>query len=267
MQKIIRYIVIGLIAGITFLVTIVAIFVAVFDANAYKQDLTELVREATGRELQFHGDVDLTIFPVLGMKLGAMSFSNAEGFGALAMIKVKEASISVDLASLISFAPEIVKLVLRDLEINLIRNRAGVNNWDDLVRKPAPGTAAETAPSASTTAAPNESDFEIKGAFGGLDLQNIKLLWLDQQAGTEFRITDLDISTGRIAPNEAFPMTMHLDASAGGELDIVFDIKANVEYLIAQQQLTLDSMALAASTLGWAPPQMVGVSIPSSRSH
>jgi AsmA protein len=245
MQKIIRYIVIGLIAGITFLVTIVAIFVAVFDANAYKQDLTELVREASGRELQFHGDVDLTIFPVLGMKLGAMSFSNAEGFGALAMIKVKEASISVDLASLISFAPEIDKLVLRDLEINLIRNKAGVNNWDDLVPKPAPGTTAETATSTSTTAAPSESDFEIKGAFGGLDLQNIKLLWLDEQAGTEFRVTDLDISTGRIAPNEAFPMTMHLDASAGGELDIVFDIKANVEYLIAQQQLTLDNMALA----------------------
>jgi AsmA protein len=248
MQKIIRYFVIGLIAGITFLVAIVAIFVAVFDANAYKQDLTELVREASGRELQFHGDVELTIFPVLGMKLGAMSFSNAEGFGALPMIKVKQASISVDLASLISFAPEIDKLVLRDLEINLIRNRAGVNNWDDLVHKPAPGAAAETATaatSASTTAAPGESDFEIKGAFGGLDLQNIKLLWLDEQAGTEFRITDLDISTGRIAPNEAFPMTMHLDASAGGELDIVFDIKANVEYLIAQQQLTLDSMALA----------------------
>ena len=80
---------------------IVAIFMAVFDPNAYKQDLTELVREQTGRELQFHGDVDLTVFPALGMKLGAMSFSNAEGFGALPMVKVSEASISVDLASLV----------------------------------------------------------------------------------------------------------------------------------------------------------------------
>jgi AsmA protein len=251
MQKIIRYLVIGLVAGIAFLIAAVAIFVAVFDANAYKQDLTELVREATGRELQFHGDVDLTIYPALGMKLGAMSFSNAAGFGALPMIKVKEVSISVDLASLITLTPEIDKLVLRDLEINLIRNRAGVNNWDDLVSKSVPGTgtgtstATATATTDSTTAQPSKSDFEIKAAFGGLDLQNIKLLWLDQQAGTEFRITDLDISTGRIVPNEAFPMTLHLDASASGELDIVFDIKANVEYLIEQQRLTLDSMALA----------------------
>jgi len=251
MQKIIRYLVIGVVAAIAFLIAIVTIFVAVFDANAYKQELTELVREASGRELQFHGDVDLTIFPALGMKLGAMSFSNAEGFGALPMIKVREASISVDLASLISFAPEIDKLVLRDLEINLIKNKAGVNNWDDLVSKSAQAKpkqatdAGTTTATDSTTATPSKSDFEIKAAFGGLDLQNIKLLWLDEQAGTEFRITDLDISTGRIVPNETFPMTLHLDASAGGELDIVFDIKADVEYLIEQQQLTLDNMALA----------------------
>jgi AsmA protein len=247
MQKIIRYLVIGLVAGIAFLIAAVAIFVAVFDANAYKQDLTDLVREATGRELQFHGDVDLTIYPALGMKLGAMSFSNAPGFGALPMIKVKEASISVDLASLITLTPEIDKLVLRDLEINLIRNRAGVNNWDDLVSKPVPGTGTGTSTATatdSTTATPSESEIEIKAAFGGLDLQNIKLLWLDQQAGTEFRITDLDISTGRMVANEAFPMTLHLDASASGELDIVFDIEANVEYLIEQQRLTLDNMAL-----------------------
>jgi uncharacterized protein involved in outer membrane biogenesis len=61
MKKIIRYLVIGLGAAIAFLIAIVAIFLAVFDANAYKEDMTELVREATGRELQFHGDVDLTI--------------------------------------------------------------------------------------------------------------------------------------------------------------------------------------------------------------
>ncbi|MBT8435642.1 MAG: AsmA family protein, partial [Gammaproteobacteria bacterium] len=240
MKKIIRYLIIGVVAAVAFLVAMVAIFVTVFDPNAYKQDLTELVREQTGRELQFHGDVDLTVFPALGMKLGAMSFSNAEGFGALPMVKVKEASISVDLASLVAFAPEIDKLVLRDLELNLIRNKAGVTNWDDLVAQPVPDSDTGGADEPSE----GESEFEIKGAFGGLDLENMKLLWQDQQAGSEFRIVDLDISTGRIEPNQAFPMTLHLDANASGDLDIIFDIEANVEYLIEQQQLALRDMAL-----------------------
>ena len=104
MKKIFKFLFIGVVAAIAFLVAVVAIFVAVFDANAYKDDLSELVREQTGRDLQFHGDVGLTIYPALGMKLGAMSFSNAAGFGAQPMIKVTEASISVDLASLVALA-------------------------------------------------------------------------------------------------------------------------------------------------------------------
>ena len=244
MKTIIRYLVIGVVAAIFFLVAAVAIFVAVFDANAYKQDLSDLVREQTGRELQFHGDVDLTIYPALGMKLGAMSLSNAEGFGALPMIKVSQVSISVDVASLITLAPQIDKLVMRDLEINLVTNKVGATNWDDLLRPGAPTTGAATsaAPPAETE---DGMDFELRGAFAGLDLENIKLLWLDEQAGSRFEIIDLDISTGRIEPNQPFELTLHLDASASGDLDIVFDLKSQVGYLIEQQQLTLSDMTLA----------------------
>ena len=242
MKKIIRYLLSIIVVAIVFLVASVAIFIAVFDANAYKQDLSDLVREQTGRELEFHGDVSLTIYPALGMKLGAMSFSNAAGFGARPMIKVGEASISVDMASLITLTPEIDQLVLRDLDMNLVRNKAGVNNWDDLLPK-----ADQSAAGTSTGAAPEavaDGGMEIRGAFGGLDLQNIKLSWQDDQAGTMYEITDLDIGTGRIAPNEAFPMTLHLDARGSGDLNITFDLKSDIEYLIEQQQLTLSNLAL-----------------------
>jgi len=241
-----RYLVLGLVAGIAFLVAAVAIFAALFDANAYKQDLSDLVREHTGRELRFQGDVDLTIYPALGMKLGALSFSNAEGFGELPMIRVGEASISVDVASLFRFAPEIDKLLLRDLEINLIRNKVGVNNWDDLLQGPAGGSGADAAGGADSgsKAAQEDGDFELRGAFGGLDLQNVRLLWLDEQAGKKFEVTDLDVSTGRIVPDQAFPMTLHVDASADDVL-ISLDFAADVEYLIGKQRLTLSRMQLA----------------------
>ena len=252
MKTIIRYLVIGVIAAIAFLVAIVVIFTAVFDANEYKQDLSDLVREKTGRELQFHGDVSLTVFPALGMKLGAMSFSNPPSFGALPMIKVKEASISVDLGSLITLSPEIEKLVLRDLEVNLITNKVGVTNWDDLTG-PSAGegesvsdtTASSSSEANDTGAAESESTIPIEGAFGGLDLQNIKLLWLDEQAGQEFRINDLDISTGRIVPNKSFSIAIHLDASGSGDVKVMLDFKSDIEFLIEQQQLTLENMTLA----------------------
>jgi AsmA protein len=258
MKKLLRFLFIGLGAIILLLVATVGIFAALFDANAYKDDLSSLVREQTGRELRFEGDVSLTFFPALGMKLGAMTFANAPGFGELPMLRIREASISVDVASLLRFSPEIDKLVLRDPEINLIRNKVGVNNWDDLLpRKSAsdkPSSGAKPSGGAKTTTAgdtpPASGDFELKGAFAGLDIENLKLLWLDEQAGERYQVTDLDISTGRIAPNESFPLTLHVDANTDAEGDVSIDLDTNVEYLIEQQRLSLNDIELALNEFG-----------------
>ncbi len=249
MKKLIRYVLIGLAVIVVLPIVALGIFVAVFDANAYKQDMSSLVLEHTGRELQFQGDVSLTIYPALGMKLGGLSFANAAGFGVSPMVRIGEASVSVDLLSLLSFAPEIDKLILRDLEINLTRNKAGVNNWDDLVAKPATTPAAtdsssSTSSTKSSAATSPTGEFELRGAFAGLEIDNLKLLWLDEQAGERYQVTDLDISTGRIVANQSFPLTMHLDANASGDLDVVFDLQSDVEYLIDQQRLTLNDMIL-----------------------
>ncbi len=243
MKKIIRLLVIGIFATIVFLVAIVAIFAATFDANAYKQDLADLVREQTGRDLQFYGDVDLTFYPALGMRLGALSLSNAQGFGAQPMIKVSEVSVSVDLASLVAFSPEIERLVLRDLEVDLQRNAAGVTNWDDLLLPADSGEGVGTDSSSGDSAAADSGEFELRGAFGGLDLQNIQLSWRDQQAGTEYRITDLDLSTGRIEPNQPFPLNLQVVVS--GDVDVTVKLEALVEYLFAEQRLTLSDLQLA----------------------
>ena len=244
MKKILRYVFLGLLAGIVFLVATVAIFAAFFDANAYKQDLSDLVREQTGRELRFDGDVEMTIYPALGVRLGAMQFANAEGFGELPMIRVGEASVSVDVVSLLRLAPEIDKLVLRDLEINLIRNKVGVNNWDDLLPAPTDEPAAASGSGGQPGADGKSGDFAIEGAFGGLELENVRLLWLDEQAGTRQEITDLDATTGRIVPNGVFPVTLSVAANAGEDVLISLDFSSDVEYLIAQQRLTLRNIRL-----------------------
>ncbi len=200
---------------IVFVAAVTGVFVATFDANAYKQDLQELVREHTGRDLQFFGDVSLTVYPALGMKLGALSFSNAKGFGAQPMVKVNHVSISVDVASLLTFKPEVAQLVLRDLEVNLQKNSSGVSNWDDLIKSETstPGTDA------SPTTAGDDEPMEISGAFGGLNIENAALLWKDAQAGVEYRISDLDLVTGRITPGAPFSIKMGVVVQAEKEAD------------------------------------------------
>ena len=249
MKKIFRLIGLTLVVAIAFLAVAIGAFVALFDPNAYKDDLSSLVRDATGRDLQFHGDVELTIYPALGMKLGSMSLSNAPGFGAQPMVKVAAASVSVDVKSLLAMAPEIEKLVLRDLEVNLVRNQAGVTNWDDLVKPAADDASGQQAGGGQGAAqGAGGGDLQIQGAFGGLDLQNIRVSWLDEQAGQRYEITDLDLGTGRIVPNQPFPLTLHLVVQ--GDVDVTVDLKSNIEYLIEQQQLTLDGIDLALNRFG-----------------
>ena len=88
LKKIFKFFAYLVLVLVVFVISITAVFVATFDANEYKQDLRDLVRQQTGRDLQFFGDIGLTIYPALGMKLGALSLSNAKGFGSEPMVKV-----------------------------------------------------------------------------------------------------------------------------------------------------------------------------------
>ncbi len=243
--KILAYIIV---ISVLFIVAATGIFVATFDANQYKQDLSDLVREQTGRELEFFGDVSLTIYPALGMQLGAMSFSNAPGFGAQSMIKVNKASISVDVASLITFSPQVDQLLLQDLEINLQKNKTGKTNWDDLIKS---DTKAATTTESSSTAAKAEGEtIEIKGAFGGINMQNAQLLWKDDQAGVEYRINNLDFTTGRITAEAPFDLQLQMEVQTADGIAADIDMNGRIQYLINDAVLNINDFNLEVAAKG-----------------
>ena len=248
-KKILKILLYTILVLLLFIASATAIFVATFDANLYKQDLSDLVRQQTGRELQFFGDVSLTVYPALGMQLGAMSFSNAPGFGAQSMIKVNKVAISVDVASLITFSPEVDQLLLQDLEINLQKNKAGKTNWDDLIK--ADAKAASTTTESDTATASSESGkVEIKGTFGGINMQNARLLWKDDQAGVEYRINDLDFSTGRITPDAPFDLQLQMAMQTSDGIEVNFDLGGQIQYLINESLLNIDDFELEIEAQG-----------------
>jgi AsmA protein len=248
-KKILKIVFYILLITVLFVAGASGIFIATFDANSYKQDLTDLVREQTGRELEFFGDVSLTVYPALGMQLGAMSFSNAAGFGAQSMIKVNKVSISVDVASLITFSPEVDQLLLQDLEINLQKNKAGKTNWDDLIKQDT--KAATTVSESGTETSDSESGpIEFKGAFGGINMKNARLLWKDDQAGVEYRINDLDFTTGRITLDAPFDLNLQMALQTSDGVDVKFDLAGQIQYLINESVLNINNFELEVAAQG-----------------
>ena len=254
MKSILKIIVSILVVAVLFVVVITGIFLAFFDANEYKQEVSDLVREQTGRELQFYGDVSLTIYPVLGMELGGMSFSNAPGFGAADMIKVNKASISVDVASLFAFNPQVNQLILDDLEINLQKNAAGVTNWDDLLAAADSAATESQDPAASSAPTSGSSPTEIKGSFGGLVMNNARLLWQDAQTGVEYRIDDLDITTGPITADKPFALQIHMALQSKNEINAIVDLGGEIQYLVKSSQVKISDLKLQVVAQGSALP-------------
>jgi AsmA protein len=225
------------------------IFIATFDANAYKQELADLVRQKTGRELRFDGDVGLTLYPALGMSLGRLSFANAPGFGERPMLAVEQASVSVDLLSLFRLQPQIAELALDGLKLDLARNARGKTNWDDLVAA-SPGAAEQ--PGASEASARQRGDLQLAGVFGGLNLSNADIRWRDDQAGVEYEISDLNLKTGSIEMDRDFPLNLSLRLRGKDGLDAEMSFAARAR--LGQQALRLAGMNLDVRAAGGPLP-------------
>ena len=249
-MKIFKYLMLTLGALILLVLITVGVFLATFDANQYKQQLSELVQQQTGRELTFRGDIGLTLYPALGMKLGSLSLSNAAGFGQQPMLAVTEVSASVDVLSILSLNPQVAQLVLDGLQVDLQKNAQGVTNWDDLVKQdqaaPKPG---ESQPAGTSDDKPADTaPMQISGAFGGLNITNANINWADAQAGAQYSVKNLSLVTGEVAPEKAFPLTLKMALSSARQL--TSELQLETEVLFKNQVLKLSSLKLDATAGG-----------------
>ena len=70
-----------------FLIAAVAFFLF-FDPNDFREDISQAVKEETGRDLVIDGEVRLQLFPWLAIEVGHATLGNAEGFGDEALRRV-----------------------------------------------------------------------------------------------------------------------------------------------------------------------------------
>jgi len=112
-------------AGLT-----IAYIATVFDPNDYKADIVRIVKEKTGRTLKLKGDIGLTFYPMLGMKLREVSLSERKSDREFA--RVARATVAVKLIPLISKEVIIDAIEVKGLRATIVRDKSGRYNFDDL---------------------------------------------------------------------------------------------------------------------------------------
>lgn len=194
---------VGILLG---LITTLAIALPLLiDPNAYREDIESAVQQKTGRELQIIGDIKLTVFPWLGVRMGAIELSNAQGFGTQPFARIDEVGVSVELLPLLDREVHLDTIVLRGLQLNLSRNASGTANWDDLIEISEQTPEAE--PELDTADTRNE--FALKSLkVAAIEIENAALRFEDQQAGTRHAIEQIALKTGALRRAEPINISL-----------------------------------------------------------
>jgi len=202
-------IILSIAAFLVALVVVAAIVLPmVIDPNDYKAEIKSAVQDKTGRRLEIDGDIGLSVFPWLGLELGAMRLGNAQGFAEPYMASMNAAQVRVKLLPLLKKQLEVDTLKLAGLKLNLAKDETGRTNWADL-------QAESAAAQEGQQEAGKEQAAGLGGlAVGGIAVTDASVVWDDRASGTHYLVDDLSFTTGEIAAGQSFDLDLHFKVAA-----------------------------------------------------
>lgn len=210
----------------------IAIFLLTFDPNAYKSKLEEVVYDRYQRTLSIKGDIELSLFPRIGLSVHDVSLSNRDSSDTFASID--SARFAVAIWPLLFNRLVVDHVAVTGFKAWVTRDQHGHFNFRDLVNrrsaelgmlapplaamslpalKPVASAQAQPIPqeptlppSAEARAAHEGADLQID--IAGLELKNGEIHLYDNITGSSARVVKLDVNTGRMTVNQAFDVAI-----------------------------------------------------------
>lgn len=240
-----KRILIGLVVLVVVAVVGLAIFLLTFDPNAYKYKLEELVQERYHRTLTIDGEIELSLFPRIGLSVQGVSLSEPNSKDTFASIESTRLAVAV--WPLLSNSFVVDHVAISGLKARVIRDKQGQFNFSNLVGGAQPVTetpsnpaealvgAAQTAAQAITsgTMPPSRNNMQID--IAGLDLKDGEVQLQDAITGMAVAVTRINANTGRVTFNQPFDVRLTARVEGGDPR-----VDAN---LTGQALLTLDPSA------------------------
>ena len=207
-----------------------AIFLLTFDPNAYKSKLEEIVYKRYHRTLVIKGDIELSLFPRIGLSLQGVSLSDRDSTDIFASID--SARFAVAIWPLLSNRLVVDHVAVTGFKGWVIRDKDGQFNFQNLIERRPPhalgatpaaavgvdsGKAAPTADAAAgakTSMLPavlsthQASSAEMQIDIAGLELKSGEIHFYDAGSKSVGRLINLQVNTGRMTYNQAFDVAL-----------------------------------------------------------
>ncbi|MGS1109964.1 AsmA family protein [Achromobacter anxifer] len=240
-----KRILIGLVVLVVVAVVGLAIFLLTFDPNAYKYKLEELVQQRYQRTLTIDGEIELSLFPRIGLSVQGVSLSEPNSSETFASIDSTRLAVAV--WPLLSNSFVVDHVAITGFKARVVRDKQGHFNFSNLVGGVAPVTAAPSNPAEALAGAAQTAVQAIANGnlpqprnnmqidIAGLDLKDGQVQLQDAITGMAVAVTKINANTGRVTFNQPFDVRMTARVEGGNPR-----VDAN---LTGQALLTLDPSA------------------------
>ncbi|MEO8331790.1 MAG: AsmA family protein, partial [Gallionella sp.] len=156
----------------------VGLFLLAFDANNFKSEIIQFVKERTQRDLVLQGDIKVTFFPKLGLDSGKLSLSQRNS--AREFASISNARLYIAWLPLLKRQLVFDHVVIDGIHANVIRLKDGSTNFDDLLIS-------------DEHLAPLTFDID------SVRITDSSINWQDELEEQRVSLHDLKLDTGRLA--------------------------------------------------------------------
>ncbi|MGC2047104.1 MAG: AsmA family protein [Gallionella sp.] len=173
-----RYALGGVLVVLLLITMVVGLFLFTFDANNFKSDIIQFVKDRTQRELVLQGDIKVTFFPKLGLDSGKLSLSQRNSAKEFASVN----NARLYIAWLPLFKRQLVfnRVEIDGIHANVVRLKDGSTNFDDLLIR-------------------DEHLAPMTFNIDSVHITNSSINWQDDLESQRLSLHDLQLETGRLA--------------------------------------------------------------------
>jgi AsmA protein len=203
----------SIILGGLLLVLLAAAFVmtSVVDPNRYRSKVEGIVSDLAGRPFVVEGNLEITWFPWLGVRMGAAHFSDALDIPGSAIAEWQSIAVAAKVLPLLKGQLVVDRIRLQSPHIRLRRDAQGRGNWQDLgSRKPSSPSAPKTPPQ-----------------IAGIEIRDGMLDYVDEISGLRVSLSRLELDVGEWQAGQPLPVharfLVHSDSVPPGGVWIQVD--------------------------------------------
>lgn len=224
-----------------FTIVLVAFLYAInLDPNSHKATISRKFEEITGLTLVLNGDIQLELYPWLGLTLENVLIQSPDGFSGTPLLQAEHAKFRTKLLPLLDREYEIDTIELTGTRLHLETNITGQGNWE---------LPVETGKSDQGNA--QASPVFNKLVLGGVDIRDAGITFDDRFNDVIYELDNITVNTGELVYGEPVSLSMGLSASSSRPLlSSRLQLSGTLLYDLANERYDLDPLTLSGTLSG-----------------